>query len=109
MVRSELTRAKSQNSTSSACRPSSLSTRTNGEFSHSMPEGNSGAGIWVSAGARMEARHRMSAPGEGDDQPRRDVQLDEGGADQHRDRERDRHGSGSEQLLPVPAAARDDP
>ena len=43
MVRSELTRAKSQNSTSTAPRPISVFMRRNATFSQSIPGGNSGA------------------------------------------------------------------
>ena len=43
MVRSELTRAKSQNSTSTAPRPISVFMRRNATLSHSSPFGNSGA------------------------------------------------------------------
>src|SRR3954452_3817362 len=54
-VRSELIRAKSQNSTSSAWRPSSVSTRTNGAPNHLTAGGISGAGMGGWLGARKRA------------------------------------------------------
>ena len=55
-MRSELTRAKSQNSTSTACWPSSRSIRRNATPSQSRRGGNSGAEISASAGGRTGAK-----------------------------------------------------
>src|SRR5215218_3395723 len=48
-------------------------------------------------------------PGQRQEKPRRDPHLDGGGRQEDRDRQRDRHEGGGQQLVPAAAAARDRP
>ena len=56
MVRRECTRAKSQNSISTAWLPSRRSMRMNGAPTHCIRGGNSGAKMFASAGGRTGGR-----------------------------------------------------
>src|SRR5918999_369789 len=107
-VRSELIRAWSQNSTSTAWRPICLSIRRKATFSQSSRGGNSGAVISGSGGIRTTAKFPGLA-GEGPEEVRRDVDLDHRGGHEDGESDRRRRDGRGEQLVPLVAPARDGP